>query len=111
MKKHKKRKGLALGRILRDEGVLQTESTEFRATWRRRAYLVALQLAHDSPENTVTTDDLEVVFPVPADWDRRILGAVFNPRRDDFAFERIGRKQSAQAQCHGREISIWRLVL
>lgn len=108
--KGKRRKGLALGRILRDESVDLTESTEERAAWRRRAYAVALQLAYDHPEGTVTTDDLEDVFPVPDEWDRRILGAVFNPRKAGFAFERIGRMQSQQPQCHGRDISIWRLV-
>lgn len=103
-------KGLAIGRLLRDEALYHLEySSENRLLWRRRGYVVALQLAQQNPEHTVTTDDLEEVYPVPDEWDRRVLGTIFRPKRNGFALRRIGEIQSTQRQCHGRWISLWKL--
>lgn len=90
-----------LGFDLRDEALDLLECT--RADWISRAKIVAHNIAFK--KGWVTADDLREVWPVPDDWDARVVGAVFRDKR----FLKVGSTATERVTSHKRPISVFRL--
>lgn len=90
-----------LGFEARDQSLDLLERT--RADWISRARIVAHNII--LRKGWVTADDLREVWPVPDDWDARVVGAVFRDRR----FLKIGSTATERVSSHRRPISVFRL--
>lgn len=75
-----------------------------RALWLAQARTVALELGKDGRELTV--DDIREVCPIPAEFDPRVMGAVFRTPE----WERLGYVQSRRRLCHNRPIRVFRRI-
>ena len=74
-----------------------------RADWISRARIVAHNII--LRKGWVTADDLREVWPVPDDWDARVVGAVFRDKR----FVKEGYRATERTTSHGRPIAVFRL--
>lgn len=87
------------GRTMRDEAL--DRLAKRRAVWcyhaQSRARIIIRQHGY------VTADILRHEYPVPADIDARVLGAVLNPRN----FRPLGPTQTKRPGSHYRPIQMW----
>lgn len=86
---------------LRDESLSLLERT--RADWISRARIVAYNIIKN--KGWCTADDLREVWPVPVDWDARVVGAVFR----DKMFVKEGYTATERPSSHKRPIAVFRL--
>lgn len=86
---------------LRDESLDLLERT--RADWISRARIVAHNII--LKKGWCTADDVRDVWPVPPDWDARVVGAVFRDKR----FIKEGYTATERVSSHGRPIAVFRL--
>ena len=91
-----------------DEGLRQRDAAldtleDTRARWVAAALVIAERLARVN--GTVTADSLRAAFPVPADYDARVVGAVLRNRR----FVRVGYRATSRATSHARPIAVFKL--
>ena len=89
------------GKELRDEALERLE--ERRARWVAEAKDIAERLAR--AHGTVTADDLRTAYPVPPEYDARVVGAVFKDKR----FVKMGYRATSRATSHARPIAVFRL--
>jgi len=75
-----------------------------RRDWLVEARAAAIKLGKRM--KTVTIDDVREVCPLPAEYDGRAYGVVFNAD----IWTCVGYRKSTRKICHNRPISIWRLL-
>ncbi len=90
-----------LGLFERDQVLDLLERT--RADWISRARIVAHNII--LRKGWVTADDLREVWPVPEEFDARVVGAVFRDKR----FVKDGYTATERPTSHGRPIAVFRL--
>ncbi len=89
------------GLAQRDQALNLLERT--RGEWVERARIVAENICR--VKGWVTVDDLREVWPVPPDWDARVVGTVFRDKR----FIKAGYQPTLRASSHSRPIAVFRL--
>lgn len=67
---------------------------------------VAIQIAMNRGDRTITIDDVREQCPPPGNIDPRVMGAVFS---EPDVWEFVGFERSARTVCHKRPISRFRL--
>ena len=104
-----KQMDLLAGRALRDEALSKLESTTRRQHYiaRCREFLIEFAMANGK----VSSDDVRSRYPIPEEWDGRIMGAVFSPRwLKKMGFVKCGEHPTKFKQAHTRPQSDWRLA-
>ncbi|HLE79709.1 MAG TPA: hypothetical protein VJA25_00270, partial [Dehalococcoidia bacterium] len=75
-----------------------------RAHWIATARDVALGVC--DAQGWVTADDVRRLFPIPEEYDGRVMGAVFCKR----LFRKVGYQATAVPTSHGRPIAIFQAL-
>ena len=75
-----------------------------RREWLKDAREKALRHAHKY--GTVTADVIQDACEIPAEWDRRVVGAVFVPRW----FKKVGYRATRRREAHKRPIAVFVLT-
>ncbi len=93
----------------RDKALDQLENTtEGRRKWVARGRFLALWIVKQ--KGRVSSDDVRILWPVPPDWDPRIMGAVFNPHWCKSAgLVPLEHKPTRFKQAHARPQQKWAL--
>ena len=92
----------AMGIYLRDRGIAKVSNYPHDG-WVQKAKDIAVMLA--AKNGTVTSDELQNIFPRPQDVPPNAVGAVFRDKRLVY----IGSDQSERATAHARRIGVYML--
>ena len=90
------------GAKARDDALMILEAA--RQSWLTHARNTALLHAHKY--GTVTADVIQDACEIPAEWDRRVVGAVFVPRW----FRKVGYRATRRREAHARPIAVFVLT-